>query len=674
MYRRDEFIKKLSSLNSGDSLREQVKKLEVHVDAELKKADTVLSLINSNPQGTVVGNTETINDITETYAVHTESNISGNTEIVDGKVVWNDGLTFNNGKGSASASPWTHINISANSFDGNIKILLPEDTNKNAAKMLADRYMDTTVQADYPVGGHWGEGNVLVTHDLVSNKLYMIFKLTHVPVESTTPKFFSAVGKATATCSDAETGEEVTVELIRWSNKTPEDAQQKADKAALAEAYSKLVCVPKEVHYATIKVEDGWYSTCEGLLGFGYRSSTSSDIIKMSDFTNSDVVGTGSTPIDARNDAEKKVRDLALAYINIGSSEAVCKPLDHKWEPVRDANGCFDTKNANGESAYGQLECKQHQQHHRRNATKEEWDMYYKETSNGVYCPVPPSAETLPVVTMATPTQTQTQLNDGSQATIVYWQFDFDKAFKTDTLITASYNDGSSTISVSFYSGTGVLRKTHSTTHVRSEIESYDVTLTLNSDSGYSLGAVDTRSKTTTIPVYINRSPDPNCLKEGTMITMLDGSLRPIETLSVGDKLKSFNIHQLDVNNESVEYLSNWKTPTITYDDAETTIVSIRKASVNVIYSFNDVLYSTASHDHMIYDGENYRVMYTRDVKEGYYLINKTGELEEITSIKILEDNVNVYYLNAEDYDIYIANDYITHNNAKLKEDFATGY
>jgi hypothetical protein len=677
MYRRDEFIKKLSSLNSGKYLREQMRELEQYVDAELKKADTVLSLINSNPQGTISNNTEIVTDITETYAVHTENNISGDTVVVDGKVVWSDNLTFNNGKGSASASPWTHINISAESYDGNIKIQLPDNTNKNVAKMLANKYMDTAIQGDYPVGGHWGKDNVIVTYDLATNKLHMIFKLTHVPVESSNPLFYTAVGEATAECNSNETGDSVTVSLIRWSNKTLEDAQEKANKAALAEAYSKLVCIPNETHHHTIKVDSGWFSTCEGLLGYGYVSSITpktenSDKILISSFATSDIVGSGSTPTAALIDAENKVKMLAIEYIKIGSSTHVCKERDHVWEAVVDINGCFDP--SKGTTNQGQLVCKQHTTWHYKDAvysdTSNDWKTkptgYYESTSNGVFCPLPVVASPKPVVTMATPTKTDTTSN-GQPATSVTWQFDFDIEFTKETLILGTISSQYTQPSdVSFYSGTGVKRIIFTSIHDK-DADSYDVTFTLKNSDDYTLGSPS--NKNTTISAYEKVIvTDPSCLMEGTLITMLDGSLRPIETIAVGDKLMSFNIHQLDIDNESVEYLANWSTPLLTFDTASTTAVGVKKASVNMIYSFNDSLYSTDSHDHMIYDGENYRIMFTRDIKEGYYLINKTGELEEITSIKIIESYVNVYYLNTEDYDIYIANDYITHNNARLKE------
>jgi hypothetical protein len=179
MLRRDELIKKLGSLNSGSYLNTKLEELESYVDSQLSNDELIIKMVNLNTQGVMsTSGIETVSTFEPTFAVHNDINVKVGVDGTSGsgKRVWNESLQYQSGA-IATQTPWTDLVIDHGTFNGYIKIELPENTNKNVAYLLAQKYQSTDLNGVLPYGGFWGSNNVFITYDTNLNKLYITFKL-----------------------------------------------------------------------------------------------------------------------------------------------------------------------------------------------------------------------------------------------------------------------------------------------------------------------------------------------------------------------------------------------------------------------------------------------------------------------------------------------------------------
>lgn len=157
---------------------------------------------------------------------------------------------------------------------------------------------------------------------------------------------------------------------------------------------------------------------------------------------------------------------------------------------------------------------------------------------------------------------------------------------------------------------------------------------------------------------------DNNCLIEGTKITMSDGSYKLIENIEVGDVLKSLDVDEIDAGSEI--NANGWMSETFNYTESTAKVVGIQSYDASGVYIFNKtLLVSTYGHLHIVKRNEEYLITETRNVKKGDYLLHDNDIWIEITSIMTLKGKYKVYKLDVEDYDIFFANNILTHN-AKL--------
>jgi hypothetical protein len=407
MIRRDHFIKSVAKINSGDYIKNKVVELEKFVDAELAKHENILSLINSNTQGEKNGNIEIVQTVEETYAVHSDPTVLGDDGEVNGRKIWNDYMFYPNG-GFATNEPWESITLTNDTqFDGALKVELPADTNKNVAKLLADKYMDTTIVAGEPLGGCWGSGNVIVTLDNTSNKLYMTFKIYPMPT-AFMPTYF-ATATYTATCPTGKYGNPVIVTVTKSSKTSYAEADALAQAAAEAQATSQLVCTDTEdgMYYSTKTVTVNCPSGQEGdsktatatASGTTQEEADANATQKATDDANAQLVcrdvwtsektvtvycpeGTTGSPSTATGygksyvnqaDADRIATENATttANQNLTCTSDTCTP---NWQPVYESGGCFSgtMRDTNGCEAD-------------RPATHTEWEAYQVPTDNNGY-------------------------------------------------------------------------------------------------------------------------------------------------------------------------------------------------------------------------------------------------------------------------------------------------
>jgi hypothetical protein len=151
------------------------------------------------------------------------------------------------------------------------------------------------------------------------------------------------------------------------------------------------------------------------------------------------------------------------------------------------------------------------------------------------------------------------------------------------------------------------------------------------------------------------------CLIQGTKITMLNGDIKRIQHIQVGDVLKSLDIDTLpDGETESLSWTSNQ----LSYTSSQAVVTDVRKHLHGFIYSFNEgLLHSSPDHNHFIKRDDTFMFIPSREVKVGDYLMNESGDFIEISLIEEYHDlDYPTYKLDVEEHDVFFANGILTHN------------
>lgn len=151
------------------------------------------------------------------------------------------------------------------------------------------------------------------------------------------------------------------------------------------------------------------------------------------------------------------------------------------------------------------------------------------------------------------------------------------------------------------------------------------------------------------------------CLIQGTKITMLNGDIKRIQHIQVGDVLKSLDIDTLpDGEGESLSWTSN----ELSYTSSQAVVTDVRKHLHGLIYSFNEgLLHSSPDHNHFIKRDDTFMFIPSREVQVGDYLMNESGDFIEISLIEEYHDlDYPTYKLDVEEHDVFFANGLLTHN------------
>jgi hypothetical protein len=159
------------------------------------------------------------------------------------------------------------------------------------------------------------------------------------------------------------------------------------------------------------------------------------------------------------------------------------------------------------------------------------------------------------------------------------------------------------------------------------------------------------------------------CLLFGTKISLEDGTTKPIQEISVGDRLMSKGFIGMPSKEDSS--LFNWSSADIKLQPDDVSVVSVRTFNVNVVYSFNDgKLFTSEDHMHLFKSNGNWKVGKTLEIEVGDYLLGYDGSEILISNIIRTHGQFLVYRLDVEDNDLFVANGILTHN---LKESLTSG-
>lgn len=212
MTRRDEIIERLGDLNSKAVLEKKMLDLEIFIDNELKKDETLIRFINSGTSGSIFEDgLEVINNFDQLKVsndVHRDINVTHETPSEQIKVsigsgstavsytIWSDDNLLLNDN-DATETPWFDRVIAEGTFDGELSIQCPENTNKNVAIMLANKMnrVDEFDSDNNPTVGNWSKAiqpndisnekpiypevsdAVSVRYNTANNLVFMVFKL-----------------------------------------------------------------------------------------------------------------------------------------------------------------------------------------------------------------------------------------------------------------------------------------------------------------------------------------------------------------------------------------------------------------------------------------------------------------------------------------------------------------
>lgn len=160
MVRRDQFIEKLAEFNDSENTDEALKGLETYVDNQLLSETNIIQMINSINAGTIPNPTSSIENVNELKLcndIHRDINITGSDDKEDVYTLWNEDLVDRSGN-SVTEKPWEDRTILETDFTPEIRIELPQNTNKNVAYKLVQKYLSTEeFDSDGdPSVGYWG--------------------------------------------------------------------------------------------------------------------------------------------------------------------------------------------------------------------------------------------------------------------------------------------------------------------------------------------------------------------------------------------------------------------------------------------------------------------------------------------------------------------------------------
>jgi hypothetical protein len=152
------------------------------------------------------------------------------------------------------------------------------------------------------------------------------------------------------------------------------------------------------------------------------------------------------------------------------------------------------------------------------------------------------------------------------------------------------------------------------------------------------------------------------CFIEGTNITLADGSQVLIETLQVGDVLKSFAIDTLPLYSDDDTVLTTWNTETLTGNQSTASIVSITPVQVSGIVVINNLLKTTPNHKHLVKHDGVWSFVSAYNVVVGDIMLDVNNNEVEVTSVETQQVVKTVYKMDVETLDVFYAENILTHN------------
>ena len=152
----------------------------------------------------------------------------------------------------------------------------------------------------------------------------------------------------------------------------------------------------------------------------------------------------------------------------------------------------------------------------------------------------------------------------------------------------------------------------------------------------------------------------------GTLITMADGTFKPIEQIQIGDVIQTVSIDGLDTSDENA-----WKTFNMTSfssSNLTSTVVGLQDDRWSEYYVINGNLNITFEHPVLVKRDIDYLFTRIANLMIGDYMLGEGGNWVEVETIERIEAEVQTVNLNVEDCDLYFTNGLLVHNSANLEK------
>lgn len=164
-------------------------------------------------------------------------------------------------------------------------------------------------------------------------------------------------------------------------------------------------------------------------------------------------------------------------------------------------------------------------------------------------------------------------------------------------------------------------------------------------------------------PTPDNSGGGGGCLIAGTPVKLANGTYINIENLQVNQELASVAFGNMpDSDNYSV--LAAWSQSNPILTDTTANVTSVDMYIVNSLLDINDgLLRSSMDHLHVIKRNGNWRILKASELQLNDILFNNDSKTEIIiTNLEVFIGSYNVYKINVEANDTFIANGIVTHN------------
>ena len=153
------------------------------------------------------------------------------------------------------------------------------------------------------------------------------------------------------------------------------------------------------------------------------------------------------------------------------------------------------------------------------------------------------------------------------------------------------------------------------------------------------------------------------CVLKGTKISLINGSIKNIEELKIGDQIIVFNIDNI-VNTQDELILQNIKLNNFNGLFKTSRVKNIWTNQRNHYFIINDKLKITGDHFILVQRDNTYYWTKVDKLQLNDLLFTEQNIFECIVSIEEINEDVKVYNIQVDTYYNYFANQYLIHNGA----------
>ena len=159
------------------------------------------------------------------------------------------------------------------------------------------------------------------------------------------------------------------------------------------------------------------------------------------------------------------------------------------------------------------------------------------------------------------------------------------------------------------------------------------------------------------------------CLIYGTMVTLSNGEVTPIERVKIGQEIKTANIPTYPNGEDFSKWYPGDVWSTNNYKDISlgtTKIVSVRHIVEPYFYKINQYFGATGEHFIFAKRNDKWQFFRTRELKEGDSLYKIDGSIEIISKIEKIDKMTMVVDIDVEPNDLFFGDNILVHNIKQL--------